>query len=83
MNSFLNVTDPAVYRIQIVGRVDVEWSDFMTGIDQTVSHEKGPTLTVITGTVPDQAGLFGMLCQIRDLGLALVSVEFLPPYEGK
>ena len=77
MKTFLSVTDPASYRIRVSGRVDNGWSDFMTDVKNTVSQEEGATLTAITGTVPDQAALFGLLLRIRDLGLALVSVEYL------
>ncbi|NUM43589.1 MAG: hypothetical protein HUU38_02700 [Anaerolineales bacterium] len=77
MKTFLSVTDPATYRIRISGRVDNGWADFMTDVQNTVSQEEGATLTVVTGTVPDQAALFGLLLRIRDLGLALVSVEYL------
>lgn len=77
MKTFLSVTDPATYRIRVSGRVDNGWADFMTNVQNTVSQEDGATLTIVTGTVPDQAALFGLLLHIRDLGLALVSVEYL------
>jgi hypothetical protein len=35
-------------------------------------------MTVITGTVKDQAALFGLLSFIRDLGVALISVNYMP-----
>jgi hypothetical protein len=31
--------------------------------------------TVLTGTIPDQAALFGVLCHIEDLGLELLEVR--------
>ena len=77
MKTFLSVTDPASYRIRVSGRVDNGWSDFMSDVEKTISQEDGATLTIITGVVSDQSALFGMLCRIRDLGLALVSVEYL------
>ena len=77
MKTFLSVTDPATYRIRVSGRVDNGWADFMTDVQNTVSQEEVATLTIVTGTVPDQAALFGLLLRIRDLGLALVSVEYL------
>jgi hypothetical protein len=77
MKPYLSVTGSAAYRIKISGRVDADWSDFMDDVDLSVSQESGATLTTITGVVPDQAALFGLLCHLRDLGLALVSVELL------
>ncbi len=78
MKQSLSVTEPTAYSIRVSGRVGNGWSDFMTSYEQTVAYENGLTVTVITGIVSDQAALFGMLCRIRDLGLALVSVEYLP-----
>jgi hypothetical protein len=81
MNRIPSITEPAAYRIRIVGRVGTGWSDFMTDLDQSVNQEKDGTVTAITGVVPDQAALFGMLGRIRDLRLALISVEYLPDFK--
>jgi hypothetical protein len=35
--------------------------------------------TVITGTLPDQSALHGVLDRVRDLGLSIISVRRLPP----
>ena len=77
MNNLPTLTQPAAYRIRIAGRVKNGWADFMTGLRETHVHENGASLTELTGTVPDQSALFGLLCHIRDLGLPLVSVEFI------
>jgi hypothetical protein len=37
-------------------------------------------VTELTGTVSDQSALFGLLCHIRDLGVPLLSVEYLPNF---
>ncbi len=81
MNRTPSITEPAAYRIRIVGRVGTGWSDFMTDLEQSVSQESGAAITIITGVVSDQAALFGMLCRIRDLRLALISVEYLPDFK--
>ena len=36
--------------------------------------------TVLTGTLPDQAALYGILAQIEGLGLELVEVRRVPPH---
>jgi hypothetical protein len=81
MNSFPTLTQPATYRIRIVGRVRNGWSDFMTGLQEVILQENGTSLTELTGTVPDQSALFGLLVHIRDLGVPLVSIEYLQPAE--
>jgi hypothetical protein len=77
MKALPTLTQPATYRIRIAGRVRNGWSDFMTSLQETVSQIDGNPVTELTGTVPDQSALFGLLCHIRDLGLSLVSVEFI------
>lgn len=64
----------AIYRLCLQGRVSIDWSDWMT--DSMVAFEDDRT--VVTGEVRDQAALFGLLSFVRDLGVPLVSVEFLP-----
>ncbi len=81
MNSLPSLTQPAAYRIRIAGRVKNGWSDFMTGLQETHLQVNNASITELTGTVPDQPALFGLLCHIRDLGLPLISVEFIPPVQ--
>jgi len=78
LNILPTLTQPAAYRIRFAGRTRNGWSDFLTGLQETVSQTGGTPVTELTGAVPDQSALFGLLCHIRDLGLPLVSVEFLP-----
>jgi hypothetical protein len=77
MKPFPTLTQPATYRIRIAGRVRNGWSDFMTGVQEAHVQESGASVTELTGTVSDQSALFGLLCHIRDLGLPLISVEFI------
>ena len=79
MNSYPTLTQPATYRIRIAGRVKNGWTDFMTGLVESHIQEMGTSVTELTGNVPDQSALFGLLCHIRDMGLPLISVEFIVP----
>jgi hypothetical protein len=83
MKTFPTLTQPAAYRIRMVGRVRNGWADFMTGLREVISQEGDKSITELTGTVPDQPALFGLLCHIRDLGLPLVSVEFVETQKGE
>ena len=71
-------TQPAAYRIRVSGRVKNGWADFMTGLRVSYTQEVGASITELTGTVIDQPALYGLLCHLRDLGLTLISVEYLP-----
>ena len=58
--------------IRVKGRIDEHWSDWFEGL--TVTHTGGSN-TVLTGSVVDQAALYGLLTRLRDLGLTLLSVS--------
>ena len=64
-------TSPARYEIRVEGALGEEWSGWFDGL-QIAAEGTG---TVISGLVPDQAALHGLLNRIRDLGLFLVSVH--------
>jgi hypothetical protein len=63
-----------IYRIQVAGHLPESWSDWFDGLCLT---QEPNGVTVITGTLTDQAALFGLLWRIRDLGLPLLSVDTL------
>jgi hypothetical protein len=66
---------PASYEIRIAEHLDERWTNWFGGLD--LSHtESGET--VMQGRLADQPALFGVLAQIRDLGLTLVSVQRKP-----
>lgn len=58
--------------IQVKGCIDKDWSDWFAGL--AIAHTE-ENHTVLTGSLLDQAALFGLLTQIRNLGLPLVSVS--------
>ncbi|MGA9343849.1 MAG: hypothetical protein WBV37_01985 [Nocardioidaceae bacterium] len=59
-----------LYEIRLQGQLDPRWSTRFDGM--TLTTRDG--FTVLTGAVVDQAALHGLLNQLRDVGLALVSV---------
>ena len=60
------------YEIRIAGHLDALWADWFDGMSITL-EEDGTTL--LSGPVPDQPALYGLLRKVRDLGLPLVSVN--------
>ncbi len=60
------------YEIRIKGHLDTSWADWFDGL--TFRHEDGGE-TVLTGSLPDQAALHGVLNRLRDLGVQLISVN--------
>jgi hypothetical protein len=63
---------PEYYEIKIRGHLDPAWSDWFAGLKLT--HLRGDE-TLLSGPLPDQAALHGLLERIRDLNLKLISVS--------
>ena len=59
-------------KIRIKGRIDENWSHLFQDF-KIAPGEGGETLMV--GEVKDQAGLYGLIAKLRDLGLMLISVN--------
>ena len=70
----LTLDQPASYRLRLQGLVSADMSDWLT--DAVITFEGGQT--ILTGKVCDQAALFGLLSFVRDLGVPLLLVEFIP-----
>ena len=63
--------------IRVKGRIAEHWMDWFEDLGITHGQEDE---TLLAGEVVDQAALYGLLAKLRDLGLALVSVN--PPQES-
>jgi len=67
---------PEYYEIKIKGQLDPRWSDWFAGLQ--LSHLEGNE-TLLSGPLPDQAALHGLLERIRDLNITLISVTYGGP----
>jgi hypothetical protein len=70
---------PARYEIRVEGVLDHRWAAWFGGL----RVENDGTQTVICGLLTDQPALHGLLAQIRDLGLCLISVRRLDGGEAE
>ncbi len=62
---------PEYCEIKIRGYLDPHWSDWFASLALTHLEENE---TLLSGLLPDQGALFGLLERIRDLNLSLISV---------
>jgi hypothetical protein len=69
-----------LYEIRLKGHLDDRWADRFGDAIITL-EDNGNTL--LTCPVVDQAALHGLLKKVRDLGMPLVSVNFVNPGRAK
>ena len=62
---------PEYCEIKIRGHLDQYWSDWFAGLKLTYLEGNE---SLLSGSLPDQAALHGLLERIRDLNLTLISV---------
>jgi hypothetical protein len=79
MAKVIDFSQPTIYQIRVKSHLGPEWTDWFEGLTITL-EENGNTL--LTGPVPDQAALYGLLKKVRDLGILLVSVNPVQFYEN-
>jgi len=67
------------FEIHIQGHLDSTWSDWLEGLDIELL-ENGEM--VLSGRIPDQAALMGVLNKLSRLNLALRSVNHIQENDG-
>ena len=72
--------EPGLYEIRLKGQLDDRWAGRFEGLTITL---EGNGDTLLTGPVVDQAALHGLLKKVRDLGIPLLSVNFVHPGQAK
>ena len=67
---------PTVYQIRIGGQLGEPWTEWF---DQMTLTQAANGDTLLTGPVVDQAALHGLLRKVRDLGMPLLTVDWVEP----
>ncbi len=77
-NIDLTVDKSASYCIRVIGNLDESWSNRLGGMTITSSSQEGKqSITTLSGSIIDQAALFGVLKALYDMRMPLLSVECL------
>lgn len=58
-------------QVRIRGQVDTDWAEDFAGF--SISHTVDGN-TLLSGEIPDQAVLYGLLNKLSDLGLQIITV---------
>jgi hypothetical protein len=72
-------SQPQLYEIHVRGRL----GDTIRSAFPALRARLEGGDTVLTGSLPDQAALYGVLAEVEALGLELVEVRRLPPREPR
>lgn len=76
--SEMSVVKPYVYHIRVYGILAPDMSDYVRGMKITPDATPGKApVTDLEGICPDQSGLIGILSALENLGLPVISVEYV------
>ena len=64
--------NPIFCQIRVKGHLSGQWTSWLEGLEIQNLPEGS---TRLSGDLPDQTALYGVLNRLRDLGLALISVN--------
>ena len=65
----------AFYEIRVAEALESRWSQWFLDLEIVPTPGTAGPVTLLRGNLPDQAALFGLLAQIRDLNLTLLEVR--------
>ena len=72
----LKLWTPASYRIEVDGHLDETWSDRLAGMHITTRKRADQsTVSTLVGRIRDQAELAGLLNNLYELHLPIISVQ--------
>ena len=73
----VSMSSPAVYRIRVQGRVPLDSSARLMGMNITIADDGREDRSTLVGRLPDQAALSGLLNSLYDAQYPVLSVECL------
>ncbi len=65
----------AQFEIQVEGTISSRWAEWFHGLNIESRQEGSQMVTILTGSIPDQSALLGMLQTIHNIGLMILSVK--------
>ncbi len=71
------MNDQAAYEILVMGALSERWAEWFQGMTIQQDLQNGTHVTQISGLVPDQSSLLGMLQTLINLGLPILLVNRL------
>jgi len=68
-------------RIQIHGALHPLWADYVAGFTLKEAQGQSEDVTVLSGCVPDQSALLGIIMYLNQFSVAIQRVEWAQPLD--
>ena len=65
----------AIYRIEVLGKISKDYFDRFPGMSLKHIDSGEKTITILSGKLPDQAALSGVMNELYDIHMSVLSVE--------
>lgn len=65
----------AFYKIEVLGKIPIDYFDRFPGMSLKHNYDGEKTSTILTGRLPDQAALSGVMNGLYDIHMSVLSVE--------
>jgi len=59
--------------IRVQEHLDEQWAEWLDGFSLAYTEQNE---TVLTGSITDQAFLYGLIAKLRDLGVKILAIHF-------
>ncbi len=80
INPTMDFNEPVAYQIRLKGQLGGEWAEWFGSL--SIAPDADGTMLMISPAL-DQAALHGLIKKVRDLGLALISINPLGPDQAE
>lgn len=81
---YFSLSQPLSYRVSVQGRVGERWQDWFEQLAITVERGRSDIpITLLEGTLADQAALHGLLRKLYTLGFVILSLKCTDIRSGK
>jgi hypothetical protein len=78
MSPRITLDQPGAYRIRVEGALNERWKEYFEDMTiEVLVLADGTRHTLLTGCLPDQAAVQGVLQKLYNLGFPLLSVEHI------
>lgn len=67
----------AIYKIKVIGKIPRDYIDRFSNMSFQQQNDGDKTISVLTGSLPDQAALSGVMNTLYDIHMTVLSVKII------